>query len=293
MARRRVHPLDKSVISRAVARNRNRGTIGSRDGQKVVPAVSPDPAKVAHSRELFRSHKQRSAEFSAFMERWKVDHSREFEKLEVARSTVERISKLALSEYRKERKLAAPERKKARSYNLLESSVNDGSPPPGESTDSVTLPNGAKAEEEVSANRPESLPAPLKLPAGRVSASPELDAVVHQLANHVGPTAKKARPTNADIEAVNEQTATEFHLVSNPPDNSWLEPMPLERPASGVSASRELDAEFSQLASHIGPTAKKVRATQADIEAIKEQQRRNQERREAIEASAIDFVPAK
>ena len=173
VARRGVQPLDKSVISRAVAYNRNRGTMAPRDGQKLVPAVATDPAKVARSRELFRSHKDRSAEFSAFMERWKVAHSRESEELEGARSTVERIRKLALSDYRKEKRSVAPERKRARSYNLPEPSINEGTPPPVESTDSVGRPPEAKAEEEATpALQPEVLP-----PAQPETLTPAMPAV--------------------------------------------------------------------------------------------------------------------
>jgi hypothetical protein len=166
VSRRGVQPLDKSIISRAVAYNRNRGTMAPRDGQKLAPAVSTDPAKVALFRQPFRSHKQRSAEFSGFMERWKVAHSKESEELEGARSTVERIRKLALSDYRKEKRSAAPQRKRARSYNLLEPSINEGPRPPVERTNSVGLPPDANTEEQahavlqrevLPASRPEAL----------------------------------------------------------------------------------------------------------------------------------------
>jgi hypothetical protein len=61
---------------------------------------------------------------------------------------VERIRRIALSDYRKEKRSAAPERKRARSYNLLESSINEGTPPPVENPDSVGRQAEAKAEEE-------------------------------------------------------------------------------------------------------------------------------------------------
>ncbi len=149
-------------------------------------------------------------------------------------------------------------------------------------TATESYPDGIPAE------HPRLEPEPLKLPAGRMSASPELDTVVHQLANHVDPAAKNARPTQADLEAIKEQAATEFCQDGIPPDHP--RPEPIELAPGSANARPKLDTVVRELASHVGPTEKKARPTQADIEAIKEQQRQNQERRKAIDSSSCKVI---
>lgn len=92
----------------------------------------------------------------------------------------------------------------------------------------------------VPADHPQIEQERLRLPVGRMSASPELDTIIHQLAKNLNSAGKEMRPIQAEDHA---------------------------------SSSPKLDT-----------APKSARPTQADIETIKEQQRRNQERRKAIEA---------
>lgn len=88
--------VTKQRVCQAVNYNEKRGYL-YRDGKKVYvsisPSLGPKPSKVA-----------RSADFSAFLEEWKVAHSADFQELEVARAAVERIRKVILSGYRESRR---------------------------------------------------------------------------------------------------------------------------------------------------------------------------------------------
>jgi hypothetical protein len=90
--------LDKKAVSHAVAYYQNRGYLENQP-KKLYPVISPvlvgPPKKVV-----------RSPDFLQFIENWKVAHSSDFQELEVARSTVERIRKVILSEYKKSRNQA-------------------------------------------------------------------------------------------------------------------------------------------------------------------------------------------
>ena len=85
--------VDKRIISNLVRFYERRGYL-YREGKAMYPVLSPqfDPnfQKVT-----------RSSDFLEFMESWKVTHSTDFQELEVARSTVERLRKVILSEYQK------------------------------------------------------------------------------------------------------------------------------------------------------------------------------------------------
>lgn len=88
--------VTKQRVCQAISYLEKRGYL-YRDGKKVYvslsPVVGPKPQKVA-----------RSADFSAFLEEWKVAHSADFQELEVARAAVERIRKVILSGYRESRR---------------------------------------------------------------------------------------------------------------------------------------------------------------------------------------------
>ena len=90
--------LDKRVISSLANYYEKRGYL-VRDGRKLIPvidpALGPVPEKVSRRRE-----------FAAFVEEWRVAHSADFQELEVARSTVSRIRKVILSDYKKSREQA-------------------------------------------------------------------------------------------------------------------------------------------------------------------------------------------
>ena len=87
--------IDKKAVSHAVAYYQRRGYLENQP-KKLYPVISPvlggPPKKVV-----------RSSDFLQFINDWKVAHSSDFHELEVARSTVERIRKVILSEYKKSR----------------------------------------------------------------------------------------------------------------------------------------------------------------------------------------------
>jgi hypothetical protein len=88
--------IDKRKVSNAIAYNQKRGYLENHP-KKLYPVISPvlggPPQKVT-----------RSPDFLQFIENWKVTHSSDFQELEVARSTVERIRKVILSDYKKSRR---------------------------------------------------------------------------------------------------------------------------------------------------------------------------------------------
>jgi hypothetical protein len=86
--------IDKRNLTNVVGYLKNRGYLRT-EGKLLFPVIAPElsiPEKVA-----------RSYDFSKFIEQWKVAHSNDFQALEVARSTVERIRKVILSDYKKAR----------------------------------------------------------------------------------------------------------------------------------------------------------------------------------------------
>lgn len=85
--------LDKRIISNLVAYYEKRGYL-RREAKLLYPAIIP---KLGLQLEKLT----RSPHFSAFLEEWKVTRSSEFESLEVARSTVKRIRKVILSDYKR------------------------------------------------------------------------------------------------------------------------------------------------------------------------------------------------
>lgn len=132
--------IDKRKVSNAVAYNQRRGYLENQP-KKLYPVIAPisgdPPQKVT-----------RSPDFLQFIEDWKVTHSADFQELEVARSTVERIRKVILSEYKKSRR---PNQNGGASLLEIKESVKrDPIPPP---QPFVLGSNGApppesKAEEE-------------------------------------------------------------------------------------------------------------------------------------------------
>jgi len=85
--------LDKVRVSRAVAYYQQRGYLEDRP-KLLYPVISPvltapDPKD------------KKLQEYATFLEDWKVANSSNFEALEVARSTIEEIRKVILSDYKK------------------------------------------------------------------------------------------------------------------------------------------------------------------------------------------------
>ena len=92
--------VNKTRVSHTIAYYEERGYLVKKR-KWLYPVISPvllSTEKVADIRNLF-------TKFSSFLLHWKVAHSTEFEELEVARSTVKRITKVALSDYRKVRRV--------------------------------------------------------------------------------------------------------------------------------------------------------------------------------------------
>lgn len=97
-----IEVADKSDISRAFQFNEKGGTIASNTGRKIEPVVCPAAQNVTPK-------VGRSREFREFLEWFKVGHSQEFQDLEVARSQVERLRKVVLSNYKLWRQSRTPE----------------------------------------------------------------------------------------------------------------------------------------------------------------------------------------
>lgn len=86
----------KSRLSHVVHYYQQRGYLSSAHGKKLVLLVSPVLAGLT-PREV------RGKEYQLFLEEWKVAHSTEWEDLEVARTTVRRIGKVIMADYKKSR----------------------------------------------------------------------------------------------------------------------------------------------------------------------------------------------
>jgi hypothetical protein len=145
-ARRGVRPFSKTLISEAFILNRRRGIIASDTGHRL--ALVPVP-KVGDSPEFHRrkgAQDGKSPEYQRFLQWAKVAHSPEFKDLEDARSSVKRINKFLLSEYKKWLKQEAPRTNGARSYKPSETSTN---PPPPDDSVAVGSPPTKAEEEEV------------------------------------------------------------------------------------------------------------------------------------------------
>lgn len=119
--------IDKKAVSHAVAYYRKRGYLEIR-GKFLYPVISPalsspdpDPKK--------------SEEYATFFEQWKVANSSDFQELEVARSTIKRITKVVLTEYKKFRQQAT----KA-GASLLETNETNREEPPSISQPSPEVP---------------------------------------------------------------------------------------------------------------------------------------------------------
>ena len=142
--RRGVKPVPKTLISDAFILNRRRGIIADHRGHRL--ALVPVP-KVADSPEFYKrkgGQNGKSPEHQRFLQWARVAHSPEFKELEGARSSVKRLNKFLLSEYKKWRNQEAPRTNSARSYKPSETSTN---PPPPDGSISVGSPP-AKAEED-------------------------------------------------------------------------------------------------------------------------------------------------
>jgi hypothetical protein len=90
--------IDKRRVSAAVDYLKGRGYLLDIPGKKLYPSISPVLVSPPEKSE-------KSAEYRTFLQSWKVAHSTDFEELEVARSTVKRITKVLLSDYKKSRLL--------------------------------------------------------------------------------------------------------------------------------------------------------------------------------------------
>ena len=87
--------IDKRRVADAVGYLKSRGYLENR-GKLLYPTISPVLASPPPIEE-------KSGEYRTFIESWKVAHSTDFDELEVARSTVKRITKVLLSDYKKSR----------------------------------------------------------------------------------------------------------------------------------------------------------------------------------------------
>ena len=85
--------LNKKSVSAAVAYYQKRGYLEDRP-KLLYPVISP--ALISP-----KSKGEKSREYETFLEGWKVSHSSDFQELEVARSTIKKINKVILSEYKK------------------------------------------------------------------------------------------------------------------------------------------------------------------------------------------------
>jgi hypothetical protein len=87
--------VDKRRVAAAVDYYKSRGYLEVR-GKLLYPVISPVLASPP-------PNDKKSGEYRTFLEQWKVAHSADFEELKVARSTVKRITKVLLSDYKKSR----------------------------------------------------------------------------------------------------------------------------------------------------------------------------------------------
>jgi hypothetical protein len=145
-ARRGIEPIARTLVSEAVTFNKDRGIMARDTGYRLTLVPAP---KVLRSPEHLGENEAKGSAYQRFLEWAKVARSQELSDLEVARSTVERLRKVLLSDYKKWRKSEAPRTNGARSYKPSETSIKE-SPPPPLPDDSVYVgpPPAAKAEEE-------------------------------------------------------------------------------------------------------------------------------------------------
>lgn len=101
--------LSPRRVSKAVAYLQQRGYLEDQP-KLIIPVIAPILSGPAPDTEA-----PQSPAWSAFLDLWKVAHSSDFERLEVARATVMQIRKVRLSEFKKWR-----EQEKNRDASLLE-----------------------------------------------------------------------------------------------------------------------------------------------------------------------------
>jgi hypothetical protein len=87
--------IDAGHISHVVAYQEKRGYL-RREGKRLIPVIAPQLGPRG-----FDPSGKRSGDFSKFLDTWKVDHAAEYEEMQAARATVERIRKVAVVEFRK------------------------------------------------------------------------------------------------------------------------------------------------------------------------------------------------
>jgi hypothetical protein len=90
--------MKKQVVSNLVIYYEARGYL-RREGKKMYPVIAPQLSSPLEK--VTRSHDKLT--FREFLESWKVTHSHDFSELEVARSTVLKIRKAMLCDYKKSR----------------------------------------------------------------------------------------------------------------------------------------------------------------------------------------------
>jgi hypothetical protein len=139
--------IDKRRVSKVMQYLEQRGYLERRGNAKVLyPVVSPTltgPPPDSNGKSPER------ATFSTFLELWKVAHSSDFFELEVARSTVERIRKVVLSDY----KQWLATRTKSDAYKERDSESSER----GEDAAAVSVPT---PEEESVPAHPRHFPSP-------------------------------------------------------------------------------------------------------------------------------------
>lgn len=92
--------LNKKTVSRAVAYLQARGYIAN-EPKRLYPVLTPVLGGPT-------PNGKKSRAYETFLQNWKVSHSIDFERLEVARSTIKEIKKVLLSDYQKWRKSQTP-----------------------------------------------------------------------------------------------------------------------------------------------------------------------------------------
>lgn len=135
-SRRGIEAIAKTLICDSFTEHRRRGTIASGTGHDIFLIPSP---KVAGIPEFHRTKGERSKEYETYCDEWNVAHSAEFHELEVARATVERITKLRLAGYKNSRKSPTPRTNGAPSLESLESLESSSSLPVNGTETTTTL----------------------------------------------------------------------------------------------------------------------------------------------------------
>lgn len=116
-ARRGVEPIERSNISDGFAENRERGTVASGTGHRLVLIPSPF---VADSSAFQETKGEDPPPYRTFKAEWDVAHSAEIAEEQVARSTLKRINKIRLSDYKKWKRSATPQQNGGTSLEALE-----------------------------------------------------------------------------------------------------------------------------------------------------------------------------